>query len=185
MQWEKSSKEVLRVQGRDPCWNDMAMSPVVPCHQPWDKSHLPQQVLASRGSRKPSLTPASGTPLCSISRHREGERDHKCCRKFPIHSGIGLLKAFNNGQTLTLVFLNYFAYLKQMPHLIFFGRHGDFYVFAVPIPVSTGRSSSTQSRKSNLNFKEKSKQFIHNYVFKLKQLSRVPPIADTACEWKL
>jgi len=30
------------------------------------------------------------------------------CKMFPVQSGIGLLKAFNNRQTLTLFFLNIF-----------------------------------------------------------------------------
>lgn len=133
------------------------MSPVLPCPQPRDKSHLPQQVLALHGSRKLSLTPASGTPPCSFSRHTEGERDHKCCRKFPIHSGIGFLKAFNNGQTLTLVFLHYFAYLKQMPHLIFFWTSQRFLYLCCPYSCEHREVQQYPEQKIKLKFQREVK----------------------------
>lgn len=112
-----------------------------------------------------SLPSPSTRNICTLYSGTEVQCDHRHCR-FPIHSGVGLLKAFNNRQILTSFFLNNFSFLKYTSHLIFLGHHRDFYY--ILISVNIGRSSSAQSWKSILNFKEKPTQYKHNSAFELK-----------------
>lgn len=134
--------EPAAVMARGPYPNDTGLFPLLTSSHSMSLSYCSKYCLHMAAE---SLTSPNTRNTCILYSGTEVQCDHRHCR-FPIHSDVGLLKAFNNRQTLPLFFLNNFSFLKYISHLIFIGHHRDFYnVLAVLISVSIGTSSSVQS----------------------------------------